>query len=106
MNHALHVVTVLALAGPAWPGAEDPETDKVVFAAPVQLITPSGPISKKMYPSPAIFDIDGDGARELVLGDLAGYLWISEQVEGAGELTWTEPKRLENGEEPLQLNNW
>lgn len=61
-----------------------------------------------MYPSPVLFDIDGDGKNELVLGSIFGDLFACENTnEGKGDPTWDKPVAVENVDNvPLKLNNW
>ena len=39
---------------------------------------PLNSTARKMYPSPAIFDVDNDGKMELVVSDIFGSLTIYE----------------------------
>ena len=82
--------------------------DVAAFAAPQRLMAGTEALGRsQMYPSPVLFDVDGDGALELITGDLFGHLKVHEPVEGEGRTTWSEPKPLKgaNGK-ALKLDNW
>ncbi|MCC6465936.1 MAG: hypothetical protein IT463_11405 [Planctomycetes bacterium] len=57
----------------------------------------------RLYPSPALHDLDGDGKREIVIGDLFGGLtYLSPTKDG-----WGEEKVLNGADgKPLKFNNW
>ncbi len=58
---------------------------------------------KRMYPSPAVFDIDGDKQPELVIGDLMGRLTVSRRDGDS----WTAESALEGADgKPLKFDNW
>ena len=73
------------------------------FAPPVQLETSGPEFSRMIYPTPVLHDVDGDGRRELVLGDLIGNLFVCEPNQD-GSWAGREPMQVEG--EPLRLDNW
>ncbi len=77
---------------------------KVTFAPPVRLQTGDDYVgSKRMYPSPCLFDVDGDKRADLIIGDLMGRVTVSGR-DGDG---WTEEKALEGADgKPLKFDNW
>lgn len=82
------------------------------FAAPTLLMVGEQPMNtaaRQMYPSPAMYDVDGDGQNELVLGDIWGTLDVFENVSDAkeGDPVWSKFTPLENtkGEE-IKVSNW
>ncbi len=80
--------------------------DAALFAAPVQLTAEGEPIADMTYPSPTLFDLDGDGMRELVIGDIFGSVRVAEpQAEEAG-LAWSACEKLQSDGKDLRLNNW
>lgn len=83
-----------------------PDAEKTVhFAPPVQVTTAGATWGDKIYPTPVLQDIDGDGARELVVGDLIGNLWVAEP--GESEVAWAKHTQLETKDgKKLRLNNW
>ncbi len=60
------------------------------------------------YPSPALFDVDNDGANELVLGDLFGKLVACENENpGKGDPVWSEPEAIKSADGvALNMENW
>ena len=79
------------------------------FAAPVRLLAAGAPVNhveEMPYPSPVVFDIDRDGKRELICGDLWGYLWVYENEGQEGDLHWSAPRKLTADGEVLKVPNW
>ena len=78
------------------------------FGAPVRLMAGDAPMGKgRMFPSPALFDLDGDGIDELYLGDLVGKLTVCLRATGDGPHEWSEEKPLEGADgKALKFNNW
>ena len=61
----------------------------------------------QLYPSPALFDLDGDGVLEMIVGDLFGNLMVSKRVPGDDRLAWTRAEPMEGADgKPLKFNNW
>jgi hypothetical protein len=57
----------------------------------------------RLYPSPGMFDVDGDGLIDMVIGDLRGSLtWVKRTKDG-----WGEEKQLNDVDgKPLKFHNW
>ena len=70
--------------------------------------TPMNAEGEMMYPSPVMFDIDNDGADELVIGTIFGGIYASENSkQEKGEPVWEAPVAVNSADgEPLNLNNW
>lgn len=98
------MLILMTLLAPAVLGAT-PQEATPRFAAPVQLTTAGSPFEGILYPSPVLVDTDGDGQRELVIGDLFGALWHCAPT-GDGDTAFGERGRLESNGTPLELNNW
>lgn len=90
---------VASLDGPSDAGAAE-------FAPPVQLTAGGKNHTGIMYPSPALHDVDGDGARELLIGEIFGTITISDPLEGGPSSAWTKARPMKVGGEPIKLNNW
>ncbi|MGE3166615.1 MAG: hypothetical protein AB7O52_17070 [Planctomycetota bacterium] len=74
------------------------------FEAPVRLMAGEKPMGgDRLYPSPVLHDVDGDGVADMVIGDLVGNLTVSKRVAGA----WLAPTPLTAADgKPLKFNNW
>jgi hypothetical protein len=58
---------------------------------------------ERLYPSPALHDLDGDGNVELLIGDLFGNLTCSTRTKDG----WGEEKVLNAADgKPLKFKNW
>ena len=76
------------------------------FDAPERITAAGDNFSKILYPSPVLFDVDGDGARDLVIGDLRGFLYMCPPDAANDDLTWRAMANLESEGKPLKLHNW
>ncbi|MFT7075946.1 MAG: hypothetical protein ACJA0P_001960 [Planctomycetota bacterium] len=76
------------------------------FHGPVALTTNGKPHEGILYPSPTVFDVDGDGVDELLIGEIFGSIKISEPLPGDDTLAWGKAQRMTTGGEPIKLNNW
>lgn len=82
-----------------------------LFEPPVRLMVGDHPLNaeaRQMYPSPAMFDVDGDGAAELIVGDIFGSLNVYENRNtGPGDPLWSPPRALESADaKPISVSNW
>ena len=99
--------SLLMLMAPLVSAAANDFEKPAVFAAPIPIAEPAaGPIAKLLYPTPVLQDVDGDGAVEMILGDLPGNLWVCERLDGDGPMDWSEPEPLSVDGRPLKFNNW
>jgi len=79
---------------------------------PIRISVNDAPLNskaKKMFPSPAVFDVDGDGSKELVIGDLMGGVGVYANLNtsGAGEPVWGPRKPLYDSKgDPIVTANW
>jgi len=96
---------VLALASFSQPVDND---DVPTFAAPVRLTAGDQPMGQgRLYPSPSLHDLDGDGVAEMVIGDLFGKLTVSKRIPGENTNLWTAPEPLKGADgKPLKFSNW
>ena len=78
------------------------------FAAPVLLSAGEKIMGgDKIYPSPMMFDLDGDKRLEMYVGDLWGNLWISQKLPGGALTEWGELTALNDVDgNKLEFNNW
>lgn len=98
------LITSLALS--LAPVGDPIEAQPPRFADPIPFTTAGAPFEGMIYPSPALHDLDGDGKKELYLGDLWGHVWAASPASAEDVTAFGEHKKLERGEEPLKLNNW
>ncbi|MCP4708264.1 MAG: hypothetical protein GY869_06540 [Planctomycetes bacterium] len=79
-----------------------------VFADPVRVMAGNEPMGKGMiYPSPVLYDIDGDKQVELVVGDLFGYIHVGKKLAGDDPIAWSELKKLQSAEgKDIKFSNW
>ncbi len=79
-----------------------------LFAEPVMLTAGSKPMGRGiLYPSPHMFDVDGDGQDEIVMGDLWGVLHVSKKLPGDDPMAWSEATPLQSSDgEKLKFSNW
>ena len=101
----LLVLPLLAVA--TTPLAADGE-DGALFAEPVLLMAGSKPMGRGLlYPSPHMFDVDGDGQEEILMGDLWGVLHVAKKLPGDDPLAWSEATPLQSSDgEKLKFSNW
>ena len=78
------------------------------FAPPVKLLAGGKGLGEnRLFPSPALHDIDGDGLADLVIGDLRGRLTVALRQRGAGAPKFAaETKVLANDGSELDFANW
>lgn len=88
---------------PADASASESATSRIQFAAPTELTGGGEAFRGMIYPSPTLYDIDGDGQNELVIGDLRGFVWVSERGQDGN---FAEKKQLEVDGQPLKFHNW
>ena len=90
---------------------EDPSSASL-FEPPVMLRVKDAPlntVAMKRFPSPGMFDVDGDGQVELVIGDLLGAVGVYENLNtsGTGDPTWGSREELKGIEgEAIETPNW
>ena len=98
------ILSSLLLASSLAPAGDGALSPKVEFAPPVQMVGGGQPLGgRKMYPSPAAHDVDGDGKLDLVLGDLPGRItWPRRGVDG---MEREQPFEKTDGTQ-LNFSNW
>jgi hypothetical protein len=78
------------------------------FAPPVKLLAGGNGLGEnRLFPSPALHDINGDGLADLVIGDLRGRLTVALRQRGAGAPKFAaETKVMANDGGELDFANW
>lgn len=88
------------------------QTRDSIFEAPVRLMVGDEPLNasaNQAYPSPAVYDVDGDGQVELVVGDILGSLNVYENQNesGKGDPVWSKQVALKAADgSPIRVSNW
>lgn len=86
---------VLAFTGLAWgqAGAFHPPERLLADGKPIDI----GSLGTVAHAGPTMVDLDGDGDRDLVVGDFPGYFWRFENIGTKEEAKFTAPTRLQAG---------
>ena len=88
------------------------QSDSSLFEGPVRIKADGKPlntVAKKMFASPGIFDIDGDGQAELVIGGLMGSVGVYENqnTSGTGDPAWGPRNELKDAKgKTIRTSNW
>lgn len=91
---------------------ENSSASESIFESPVRIKADGAPlntVAKKRFPSPGIFDVDGDGKSELVIGALMGSVGVYEDqnTTGTGDPVWGSRKPLKDAEgRQIRTKNW
>ena len=84
--------------------------ESAIFESPVRLMKDGKPIAHRAsFPSPAIYDVDGDGADELLVGSLRGTIDVFENVNESkdGDPVWGDRVNLEDSAgKKIKVTNW
>ena len=78
------------------------------FAAPIRLMAGTKFLGEqRLYPSPVFHDVDGDGHKDLVIGDLRGHMTVALRVPGDGTVAFAAETRLKDLDgNDLDFHNW
>lgn len=99
----LPVAAVAATALCASLGAQQPVASRsTTFKPRVALAAAGAPIdigsiSNIAHAGPALGDVDGDGDRDLLVGDFPGYFWFFENVGTDKAPEYTAGRKLQAG---------
>ena len=111
MNIARLQRLVLAVAGSALllsaEGTAD-ETKSVRFAAPVRIRAGDAFLGEeRLYPSPVLHDVDGDGLADIVVGDLFGKVTVARRLAAKSPAAFGAEKPINDRDgKPLRFHNW
>lgn len=77
------------------------------FAPPVQLRAGDAALGvDRLFPSPTLHDMNGDGLADIVVGDLVGRLTVALRQPGADVTYAAETKLLALDGKELNFANW
>lgn len=98
------LVAVLAAAPATAQRAADAAAGDAIFAAPIRLHADGKPIqigelSNIAHAGPWVADVDGDGDRDLLVGDFPGWFWYFENTSNDENPTYTAKGKLQAGGE-------
>lgn len=79
------------------------EKGKLAFSRPVKIKPEGGTLP--IRPSPFLFDWDGDGKRDLLVGCDAGQVWLFANTGEDGAPKFGRGRRLEAGGKPIQTGH-
>jgi hypothetical protein len=107
MSPARLPLLVLALAGSAIllssRGSAD-ETNRVRFAGPKRIRAGEAFLGEgRYYPSPVLYDTDGDKRPEILVGDLVGKVTVAHRQAATFGV---EKPLLDRDGRPLKFHNW
>ena len=99
------VVAAAALTAP--PAIAQGDNSGQLFAPPQKISAGEAVAGKgRLYPSPAMHDVDGDGLADLVIGDLMGKVTYARRLPGDGLSFAAEQPVLDRDGEKLNFHNW
>lgn len=78
------------------------------FAPPVRLMAADKGLGEnRLFPSPVLHDMNGDGLADIVVGDLVGKLTVALRLPGTGAPRYGAETKLKasDGKE-LDFGNW
>ena len=107
---AVGLVCAMGAAPGALAASDEPAgKESAKFAAPVRLRAGNKFLGEgRMFPSPVLHDLDGDGVREVVVADLVGrptFAKIARGADGAAAISAEKPLLGRDGR-PLDFSNW
>ena len=102
MNFARVSLLAAAMAGSALLSAD--ETDRVRFAVPERIRAGNAYLGEGRYfPSPVLYDLDGDKRPEILVGDLMGKVTVAKRRDAKVD---AEQPLLKRDGKPLKFYNW
>jgi hypothetical protein len=108
MNIARTRLLLLAVAALLGSRAVADEIDRVRFAAPERIRAGDAFLGEgRLYPSPVLHDVDGDGRLDLVVGDLFGKVTVALRTSSKSPVAFGVEQPVEDRDgKPLKFHNW
>ena len=96
------------LATPALMAQATQEKAGEQFAAPKMIMAGQKTMGEaRLYPSPTLHDVNGDGKLDMVIGDLFGHVTVALNKSEDGKLSFGPDKKLKDDKgENLKFQNW
>jgi hypothetical protein len=84
------------------------EIDTVRFAAPKRILAGDAFLGEdRLYPSPVLHDVDGDGQSDVVVGDLFGRVTVARRIAAKAPVAFAAEEPLNDRDgKPLKFHNW
>lgn len=104
----MRFAVLLLLAFAVFSFADEPTGDRLRFAAPKRIKAGDALLGEnRLYPSPVLYDIDGDKRPEILVGDLFGGVTFAKRAAGDPPRAFgKEEKLLDKDGKPLRFHNW
>jgi hypothetical protein len=106
---AAGLALAMGAAGAATASDETAGKEDARFAPPVRLRAGEKWLGEgRLYPSPVMHDLDGDGVREVIVADLPGrptFAKVARGADGAVAISAEKPLPGRDGQ-PLDFSNW
>ncbi len=91
------------LSSPGWAD----ETGGARFAPPVRIQAGGKFLGEgRLYPSPVLYDVNGDQRPDILVGDLAGRVTVAHRRAGTTVAFDGEQPLLDRDGKPLRFHNW
>lgn len=105
---AAFAVALPALAATPQNAGEKAQASEDHFAPAVELRAGDGLMgAKRLYPSPALYDLNGDGRLDILIGDLRGLITVAQRSDSTNPLLYGEDQPLlARDGKPLNFENW
>ncbi len=106
--HTLTLASIGVAVLSGVPATAQDEQGAARFAAPRRIKAGDEFLGEgRLYPSPAVHDVDGDGHADVLIGDLIGRVTYACRAEGKTDLMLGAEKPLKDRSgEQLRFHNW
>ncbi len=104
----IHRATAIALAAAFAVSSLPAQAPAPKLAPPVRLKAGDKFLGEgRLYPSPVLHDMNGDGLPDIVVGDLWGHLTVALRLAGDGPPRYgAETKVMASDGKELDFHNW